>query len=85
MEAREPACDIKAMHLISDFVKKFRSIDFTLHPGDIANEAPGKSSNISWAARRASERYRVKKREDVIITVIDGILPSHLTKARNII
>ena len=72
MEARESGCDLKAMHLISEFLKKFRFIDFTLHPGDVPNEAPGKSSNIAWAARKASERYQTKIREDVIITVVDG-------------
>jgi hypothetical protein len=76
MEVRESGCDLKAMRLISEFLKKFRSIDFTLHPGDIPNEAPGKSSNIAWAARSASERYQVNIREDVIITVIDGENPN---------
>ena len=72
MEARESGGDVKAMQLIAEFVKKFRFIDFTLHPGDIPNEAPGKSSNIAWAARKASERYSTSARPDVIITVVDG-------------
>lgn len=73
MEARESGCEVKAMHLISEFVKKFRSIGFTLHPGDIPNEAPGKSSNISWAAYKASERYQFKIRAEVTVTVVDGM------------
>jgi hypothetical protein len=43
-----------------------------MHPADIPNDSPGKSSNISWAARKASERYPLNIRDDVIITVIDG-------------
>ena len=72
MEAREVNSDMKALGLISDFLKKFRSIEFTTHPADIPNESPGKSSNISWAARKASERYPLRIRDDVLITVIDG-------------
>jgi len=73
MEARESQSHVKAMSLISDFVKKFRFIDFTMHPADIPNDSPGKSSNISWAARKASERYTAGIRDDVIVTVIDGM------------
>jgi hypothetical protein len=74
MEARERGFEVKAAFLISDFSKKFRSIEFTVHPSDIPNEAPGKSSNISWAARQASERYNHKMRKDVTITVMDGMI-----------
>jgi hypothetical protein len=72
MEAREANVEVKAMTLVSEFVKKFRFIDFTLHPGDIPGESPGKGSNMSWAARKASERYSGAQRKDVIITGIDG-------------
>ena len=72
MEARETNSDVKAVGLISEYLKKFHSIDFTLHPADIPNDSPGKSSNISWAARKASERYMDIARDDVIVTVIDG-------------
>jgi hypothetical protein len=78
MEARESGVEMKALTLVSEFVKKFRFIDFTLHPGDIPGEAPGKSSNISWAARKASERYSGAQRKDVIITGIDGGVPRRL-------
>ncbi len=57
MEQRESNVELKAMTLVSEFVKKFRSIDFTLHPADIPGEAPGKGSNMNWAARKLSERY----------------------------
>ena len=72
MEAREVNSDVKALGLISDYLKRFRSIDFTLHPSDIPGDSPGKSSNISWAARKASERYTDVVRDDVIFTVVDG-------------
>lgn len=73
MEVRELNSDLKAMGLVSDYLKKFHSIDFTLHPSDIPGDSPGKSSNISWAARKASERYTEIVRDDVIFTVIDGM------------
>ncbi|CAK7567265.1 MAG: hypothetical protein SEPTF4163_005227 [Sporothrix epigloea] len=71
MEQREKGAEIKAMSLIAEFVKKFRSIDFTLHPADIPNECPGKGSNVDWAARKLSERYPIECRKDVIVTGID--------------
>ncbi|CAK7208213.1 hypothetical protein SBRCBS47491_000015 [Sporothrix bragantina] len=77
MEQRENGAEIKAMSLISEFVKKFRSIDFTLHPADLPNDCPGKGSNVDWAARKLSERYPIGCRKDVIITSIDA--DSHLS------
>ncbi|KAI1504430.1 glycosyl transferase family group 2-domain-containing protein [Biscogniauxia marginata] len=77
MEAREHNVELKAMNLIQEFVKKFRSIDFTLHPSDIPGESPGKGSNIAWAGRKLSERYSSGIRKDVIITGIDA--DSHLS------
>lgn len=72
MEQREDNAETKALGLIQEFVKKFRSIDFTLHPPDIPGEAAGKGSNIGWAARKLSEKYPVSMRKNVIITGIDG-------------
>jgi hypothetical protein len=72
MEAREPNVELKAMSLVSEFVKKFRFIDFTVHPGDIPGESAGKGSNLKWAAQKASERYSGAQRKGVIITGIDG-------------
>ncbi|KAI1409776.1 glycosyl transferase family group 2-domain-containing protein [Hypoxylon sp. FL1857] len=77
MEQREHNVELKAMNLIQEFVKKFRSIDFTLHPSDIPGESPGKGSNLAWAARKLSERYSMGSRKDVIITGIDA--DSHLS------
>lgn len=73
MEQREHNVEMKAMNLIQEFVKKFRSIDFTLHPSDIPGESPGKGSNIAWAARKLSEKYPNSIRKDVIVTGIDGM------------
>jgi hypothetical protein len=76
MEQREVNAESKALSLINEFVKKFRSIDFTLHPSDIPGEAAGKGSNIGWAARKLSARYPMSARKNVIITGIDA--DSHL-------
>lgn len=72
MEQREANAETKALGLIQEFAKKFRSIDFTLHPSDIPGEAAGKGSNIGWAARKLSEKYSMGVRRNVIITGIDG-------------
>ena len=82
MEARELNCEDKAKCLVSGFFDKFRFIDFAVHPGDIPGEAPGKSSNVAWAARKASERYDVQDlREEVIVTVIDGMRASRRSQS----
>ena len=73
MEQREANAETKALGLIQEFAKKFRTIDFTLHPADISGEAAGKGSNIAWAARQLSANYPLGMRKDVIITGIDGM------------
>ncbi|KAF5660967.1 glycosyl transferase gt-a type structural fold [Fusarium heterosporum] len=77
MEQRESNAETKALGLMQEFSKKFRSLDFTLHPSDIPGEAAGKGSNIGWAARKLSERYSGTLRKNVIITGIDA--DSHLS------
>ena len=72
MEQREENVELKAMSLVSEFIKKFRSLDFTIHPSDIPGEAAGKGSNCAWAARKLSERYSFEARKNVILTGIDG-------------
>lgn len=76
MEYREPNVELKAMTLIQGFVKKFHSIDYTLHPSDIPGEAAGKGSNVAWAARKLSQKYSMEQRKDVIVTGIDGTCAS---------
>ncbi|KAF7561142.1 hypothetical protein G7046_g3019 [Stylonectria norvegica] len=77
MEQREDNAESKALLLIQQFSKEFRSIHFTLHPGDIAGEAAGKGSNVAWAARKLSVKYSLGIRKDVIVTGIDA--DSHLS------
>ena len=72
MEQREANADTKAARFVNEFAKKFRSIDFTIHPSDIPGELAGKGSNMAWAARKLSEKYSIGQRKDVIVTGIDG-------------
>lgn len=74
MELREAGVESKALSLVQHYVKKFRSIDYTLHPADIPGEAAGKGSNLAWAARKLSSNYTMSIRKNVIVTGIDGML-----------
>ena len=71
MEQRELSAESKALGLIESYVKRFRSMDYTLHPSDIPGESAGKGSNMGWAARKLSAQYPVDIRRDVIVTGID--------------
>lgn len=75
MESRENNVELKAMGLVQEFIKKFRSVDFTIHPANIPGESPGKGSNMAWAVRKLSEKYNMEARKDVIVTGIDGTFP----------
>jgi hypothetical protein len=77
METREQNGESKALSLIQEFAKRFRSIDYTMHPGDIPGEAAGKGSNMAWAARKLSAKYPLEMRRNVVITGIDA--DSHLS------
>lgn len=72
MEAREHGAELKAAMFVNEFAKKFRSIDYSIHPSDIPGEVAGKGSNAAWAARKISEKYSIGQRKDVIVTGIDG-------------
>ena len=76
MEQREHNAETKALRFVNEFQKKFRSIDFTIHPSDIPGELAGKGSNMAWAARKLSEKYSIGQRKDVIVTGIDGMCTS---------
>ncbi|KFY94455.1 hypothetical protein V500_03243 [Pseudogymnoascus sp. VKM F-4518 (FW-2643)] len=76
MEQREINGESKAKGIIKEFVQKFRSIDYTLHPADIPGEAAGKGSNMGWATRKLSAKYSMAVRKKVIVTGIDA--DSHL-------
>lgn len=80
MEVRENNVELKAMGLVQEFIKKFRSMDFTIHPANIPGESAGKGSNMAWAVRKLSEKYSMEARKDVVITGIDGTF-SWLLKA----
>jgi hypothetical protein len=82
MEARESGAESKACLLIGEFMKKFRSIEYFLHPSDLPGEVAGKGSNAAWAARSLSERYPLSARKDVIITGIDGTCMDSVSVAR---
>lgn len=75
IEQREAGAADKASNLASEFATAFRSLTITVHPSNIPGEAPGKSSNIAWAAEKACRRYsnnwRYGSKEHVIITVMD--------------
>lgn len=72
MEVRENNVELKAMGLVQEYLKKFRSMDFTIHPANIPGESAGKGSNMAWAVRKLSEKYSIQARKDVIVTGIDG-------------
>jgi hypothetical protein len=77
MELREVDVDTKALTILQEFVKRFRSIEYTLHPSNIPGESAGKGSNVAWAARKLSEKYSLALRKDVIVSSIDA--DSHLS------
>ena len=61
------------MQLESQFGSCFFRISHTIHPSDLAEEAQGKSSNESWAAKQASRDYTHElEKQHIIITVMDG-------------
>ncbi|KAI7472615.1 hypothetical protein KC351_g11566 [Hortaea werneckii] len=72
-EEREIGASAKAMDLIASFKGRFRRISFTLHPGDLPNEAPGKSSNEAWAAKKISEDFSIHdNQENVMVITMDA-------------
>lgn len=56
MEQREPGAEPKAAGIIARHDGEFLSIFATMHPSDLPGEARVKASNLTWAARRVSER-----------------------------
>lgn len=73
MEARDPDGESTAKHLQTIFAGRFLDLRYTMHPGDIPGEAPGKSSNVSWAAKDVQRRYHDSAAsKDVLVTVMDS-------------
>jgi hypothetical protein len=73
MEARDSNASSVAKQLLFTFKNRFRHIQYTIHPEDLAGEAPGKSSNISWAAKEVHRKYySTSMWKDVMLTVLDS-------------
>ncbi|KAK9446572.1 uncharacterized protein V1518DRAFT_429887 [Limtongia smithiae] len=72
MESAEAGAEAKAATLTREFSHLFRYITYTLHPRDIPHEARGKSSNLAWATRMGSRRYRSTSETNVVFTVMDA-------------
>ncbi|KAK9235887.1 hypothetical protein V1525DRAFT_380567 [Lipomyces kononenkoae] len=72
MEAQEQGAELKAMTLISEFGQFFRYFTYTVHPLDLPGEARGKSSNLAFSARVASNRYIKLRQSNVVLTTMDA-------------
>ncbi len=63
----------KAKRLQNEFGDLFLEISVTIHPEGIVNQAPGKSSNESWAGQQIMRDYSLPgKLLEVIVTTMDG-------------
>jgi hypothetical protein len=51
--------------LSNEFGRSFAAMTRTVHPGDIAGEVRGKSSNEAWAARRAEQLFCGERGMDI--------------------
>lgn len=72
MEEKDPNAMQVANSLIMSFSSRFRTLCYTIHPYGLPGQVQGKSSNISWAAQFAAERYRDQPtRSRTMITVLD--------------
>ncbi|KIW30612.1 uncharacterized protein PV07_06345 [Cladophialophora immunda] len=73
MEERDPNGVNVAQNLIQLFAGKFREMQYTVHPAGLPGEAPGKSSNVSWAARQIEQKYLNDLNwSSVLVTVMDS-------------
>ena len=72
MEEKEEKSDAKAASLIKSHREAFYNMSYTVHPQGIPDEAQGKSSNESWAAKQACRDYPQELKRNVVITVMDG-------------
>jgi hypothetical protein len=71
METREIGSEKKAIQLRMEYTEVFAEIDYSMHPV-IGGEAPGKSSNVNWAARHMAAKFDPKEQARQVITVIDS-------------
>lgn len=72
MEEREHDAKEKAAILIKEFKKDFGAIIATFHP-DVLGEVKGKSSNESYAAKIAYQRFVQTKQLDLEYTTISSV------------
>ncbi|CZS90210.1 uncharacterized protein RCO7_08631 [Rhynchosporium graminicola] len=88
MEQGELGCELKATGLQKDYKKRFRHIEYTVHPRGIAGEAQGKSSNLCWAAKYINGKYRNEaEKRNIIVTVMDSdshLLSKYFTMINNL-
>lgn len=74
MEERDPNGATVAEKLINSFSDRFMNMQYTVHPAGIPGEAPGKSSNESWAAREVERVYSGRPEwKNVLVTVMDSM------------
>ncbi|KAJ5775083.1 uncharacterized protein N7511_000094 [Penicillium nucicola] len=81
MEQNENLAVEKASRLVSSFENSFLNIQSTFHPAGIQGEIAGKSSNVSFAARKIAEIYRESLQLEsckVMVTVMDA--DTHLSR-----
>ena len=73
MEERDPNGANVAQNLIQLFSGKFHEMQYTVHPSGLPGEAPGKSSNVSWAAKQVERKYlNDPDWASVLVTVMDS-------------
>ncbi|KAK9467723.1 hypothetical protein V1512DRAFT_116967 [Lipomyces arxii] len=80
MEQTEQEAEEKGSDLVREFGSLFRYITYTIHPQNLPGEARGKSSNLRWVSRVASDRYDSLMQSNVIFTAMDAdthLLPSY--------
>ncbi|KAK5708560.1 hypothetical protein LTR17_020593 [Elasticomyces elasticus] len=78
MEEREADAKAKATRLMELVGHEFFDISFTIHPAGLTGEAPGKSSNESWAAKQIMRKYSSQQSgPEVVVTIMDA--DSHLS------
>lgn len=77
MEERDSNGVKTAQQLINTFGDRFMSMQYTVHPAGIPGEAPGKSSNVSWAAKEVEKAYSGQPEwKNVLVTVMDSAYAS---------
>ena len=71
MEDREVGSGQKAIQLEMEYQEVFAGVHHSLHPVT-SGEAPGKSSNVNWAARFMSAKFDASEHARQVITIIDS-------------